>query len=168
MQLPLPVSHGIVVLNEKAVPPQYGGANYGIAFSYNPEREQGQTPHDRHTFLSGLVHETAHYYWQGHSAWIDEGVANIFEYMYGVESGVSPGLVGKTRREDCEIHDLETLTELIPDPEEDFDQFHCNYFLGQMLFLEMLENLGEEEFTGGCESFTACPSPQRRTTELPA
>ena len=148
MQLPLPVSHGIVVLNEKAVPPQYGGANYGIAFSYNPEREQGQTPHDRHTFLSGLVHETAHYYWQGHSAWIDEGVANIFEYMYGVESGVSPGLVGKTRREDCEIHDLETLTELIPDPEEDFDQFHCNYFLGQMLFLEMLENLGEEEFNG--------------------
>ena len=148
MQLPLPVSHGIVVLNEKAVPPQYGGANYGIAFSYNPEREQGQTPHGRHTFLSGFVHETAHYYWQGHSAWIDEGVANIFEYMYGVESGVSPGLVGKTRREDCEIHDLETLTELSPDPEEDFDQFHCNYFLGQMLFLEMLENLGEDEFNG--------------------
>ena len=40
MQLPLPVSHIIVVLNDKTGNKGYGGTNHGYAFSYLPEDEQ--------------------------------------------------------------------------------------------------------------------------------
>ena len=72
-------------------------------------------------------------------------MADTFEYMYGVKTGVSPALLEITHREDCEAHDLEMLTEWNPGVEE-FEPFLCNYYLGQLLFLELLENLGTEEF----------------------
>ena len=37
------------------------------------------------------------------------------------------------------------LTEWNPGTESK-DEFICNYYLGQLLFLELLENLGENEF----------------------
>lgn len=145
MQLPLPVSHVLVVLNDKAFTENYGGTNFGFAFGFDPEYEQPRDTLDGHYFQSGLIHETAHYFWGDHADWIDEGVANTFEYMYGVETGVSQGLLKVTSRGYCEVQGLEMLTELNPE-HEDFDQFHCNYYLGQMLFQELLENLGTEEF----------------------
>ena len=145
MQQPLPLSHIIVVLNDKAFTENYGGTNFGFAFGYDPEDEQPRDTLDGHYFQSGLVHETAHYFWRGHADWVDEGVADTFEYMYGVETGISPGLLEVTQREDCEAHDLEMLTEWNPEQQE-LDRFHCNYYLGQSLFLELLENLGEDEF----------------------
>ena len=145
MQLPLPVSHVIVVLNDKTGSKGYGGANHDYAFSYNPEREQPLDTYGGYTFQSGIVHEIAHYYWRVDPDWIDEGVANTFEYLHGVESGVSQGLLERAHRENCEAHDLEMLTKWNPGV-EDFDRFHCNYFLGQMLFHELLETLGAEGF----------------------
>ena len=65
MQLPLPTSHVIVVLNDKAVPGGYAGANHGYAIGYLPEYELGQDNYDRYKFQSGLLHEVAHYYWRG-------------------------------------------------------------------------------------------------------
>ena len=143
MQLPLPVSHVIVVLNDNAVPEGFAGANHGHAFSYRPEYEAGQDSYDRHQFQTGLVHETAHYFWRGHEDWIDEGVANIFEYMHGTEAGISPGLL-RNSREDCEVHDLEALVN--HNPAKADPQFICNYYLGQLLFQELLETSGKAEF----------------------
>ena len=148
MQLPLPVSHLIIVLNDKAFAENYGGANFGFAFGYDPEDEQPRDTDNGHYFQSGLVHETAHYFWRGHADWIDEGIADTFEYMYGVDNGVSQWLLERPRRKNCEAHDLEMLTELNPE-QEDLDQFRCNYYLGQSLFLELLENLGTNEFNKG-------------------
>ncbi len=149
MQLPLPVSHVITVLNEKAFTENFVGTNFGFAFGYDPEDEQPRDTFDGHYFQSGLVHEVAHYYWRVNEDWIDEGVASTFEYMYGAETGLSPGLLEVTSRENCTVHDLQTLTGLNPDKQEDFDQFHCNYYLGQSLFLELLESLGDDEFRKG-------------------
>ena len=145
MQVPLPTSHVIVVLNDKAFNANYGGTNFGFAFSLHPEGELPRGSSDGHYFQSGIVHETAHYYWRASADWIDEGIANIFEYMYGIESGIGSGLLEKPRRENCEAHDLEMLTERDPE-QEDVDQFRCNYYLGQSLFLELLENLETNEF----------------------
>ena len=145
MQLPLPVSHVILVLNDKAFPEGYGGANFGFALAYNPEREQRQEDYDKHILQSAFVHEVAHYYWGEQADWFEEGIADTFEYMYGVEIGISPGLLERPQRRNCEAHDLEMLTEQDPD-QEDLDQFRCNYFLGQSLFLELLENLGTNKF----------------------
>ena len=56
---------------------------------------------------------------------------------------MSPGLL-KTRRQDCEVHDLEMLSGLNPDKAD--SQFICNYYLGQLLFQELWDILGREEF----------------------
>ena len=149
MQLPLPISHVIIVLNDKAFTENYGGTNFGFAFGYDPEDEQPQDTYDGLAFQSGLVHETGHYFWRGHADWIDEGVADTLQYMYGVETGVSSGLLEKPRRKtssrECKVYDLEALTEADPE-KQDLDQFYCNYFLGQSLFLELLESMGAERF----------------------
>ena len=147
MQRPLPVSHVIVVLNDKAYREDYAGANFGFAFGYNPDSEQpwvGRYGGGGYAFQSGIVHEVAHYYWRGHENWIDEGVANTFEYMFGLQMGVRHWQL-QTPRSNCEAHDLEMLSEWNPDSSE-FDRFSCNYFLGEMLFLELLDVLGAEDF----------------------
>ena len=141
MGQPLPVGHMIVVLNDNAVTGNYAGINHGYAIGYLPEYEQRKDTYD---FQAGLVHEVAHYFWRGNQAWIEEGLANTIEYMHGVENGISPGLL-KNRRKDCEAHDLEMLSGFQPD--QNSPQFRCNYYLGQMLFQELLEDLGEEEFS---------------------
>ena len=145
MQLPLPVSHVILVLNDKAGNKGYGGTNHGYAFSYNPEQEQPLDTYDGYRLQSGIVHETAHYYWRLGPDWVDEGVANTFEYLRGLQKSTNPGLLEKPQRKDCEAHDLEMLTEWDPGV-EDFEKFLCNYYLGQSLFLELLETSGIEGF----------------------
>ena len=143
MQLPLPVDHVIVVLNEKAVFGSFAGTNYGFAIGYLPKYEQRQGTFEWRSLQAGLVHEVAHYYWTGNEDWIDEGVADIIEYQYGIESGLSRGQL-KNRRKSCDAHDLAMLSEW--DPPKNSAQFLCNYYLGQMLFQPLLERMGAEGF----------------------
>ncbi len=143
MQLPLTVSHVIVVLNQHAVFSGAAGVNFGFAFSYLPEMESDETPLGRHLFRSGVTHEVSHYFWRRNADWIDEGLANVTEHIYGVEAGLSPGLL-QANRQDCETPDLQTLATL--DPGRDSAQFYCNYYLGQLLFQELLETMGQAEF----------------------
>ena len=110
---------------------------------YLPEYEQQQGTHGWHDLQAGLVHEVAHYFWSGNVGWVDEGVANMAEYMYGLDSGLSRGQL-KPRRKDCEAHDLAMLSEL--DPDASSSRYLCNYYLGQGLFQELLDALGEAEF----------------------
>ena len=143
MGLPLPVSHVILVLNDNSVTIDFAGTNHGHAISYLPEYEQAQSAYDKFKYQSGLIHEVAHYYWRGNENWMDEGLANTFEYMQGTEESISPGLL-RNWREDCEVHDLESLAS--HNPAKADPQFICNYYLGQRLFQELLENLGKAEF----------------------
>ena len=144
MLLDLPTDHVILVLNDKAVSSTAAGTNYGFAISYLPEYEQTQDTFEGRDFQQGLVHEVAHYYWRGNEGWIDEGLANTIEYMHGADNGLSPGQL-KTRRGDCEAHDLEMLSEW--DPEIDAPEYACNYYLGERLFLELREGLDDAEFS---------------------
>ena len=144
MLLDLPVDHVILVLNDKAVPSTAAGGNYGFAISYLPEYEQMQDTFEGRAFQQGLVHEVAHYYWRRNEGWIDEGLANTVEVMHGVDNGLSPGQL-KTRRGDCEAHDLEMLSEW--DPETSAPEYACNYYLGERLFLELREGLDDAEFS---------------------
>ena len=143
MQLPLPVDHVIVVLNEKAVLESFAGTNYGFAIGYLPKYEQRQGTFEWRSLQEGFVHEVAHYYWTGNEDWIDEGMADIIEYQYGVESGSSRGQL-KNRRKGCDAHDLAMLSEW--DPPKSSAQFRCNYYLGLMLFQALLESMEAEEF----------------------
>ena len=140
--LPLPVDHVIIILNEKAAIPGYGGGHYGFAFSFKPEYEQRDT-----SGWSGLVHEIAHYYWAGSEGWISEGTANIIEYLFSRENGLSRGQL-QPGRGNCEAHDLAMLSEWNPSS-EDKPEYGCTYYLGQLFFQELLESMGEEAFTAG-------------------
>ena len=140
MGLPLPVEHVIVVFDEAAVPAGTGGANYGFAFSYSPEYETRQGTSEWRVLQSGFIHELAHYYWSGDQAWMAEGVANVFAYMRGRDSGLSPGQL-KAVRKSCEAHDLQMLE--MWDPSRDY---YCSYYLGERLFLELLGALGRLQF----------------------
>ena len=144
MLLDLPVDHVILVLNDKAVPSTASGANHGFAIGYLPEYEQMQDTFEGRAFQQGLVHEVAHYYWRGNENWIDEGLANTIEYMHGADNGLSPGQL-KTRREDCEAHDLEMLSEW--DAPIGSPEYYCSYYLGERLFLELRESLDDAEFS---------------------
>ena len=146
MSRPLPVSHIIFVVDDHAVTEGYAGTNYGFAFSALPDDEQHETPYDTFSFRSLIIHETAHFFWRGHASWIDEGVANSLEYLYGLAAGVSPGLRERPHRGSCEAHDLEMLTEWDTSPEQQ-GRYGCNYFLGQLLFQDLLDELGREAFS---------------------
>ena len=145
MQLPLPTDHVVLVLDDEAAIETYDGGNYGFAMSYKPEYERPENSWVWRHFQKGLVHESAHYYWSGNAGWIDEGLANIHAYLYGVGVGLSPGQMSP-RREGCEADDLKMLTTWGPDT-SNRQQYLCNYYLGELLFRELLDALGAEEFT---------------------
>ncbi len=82
--LPLPMDHVIVMLNDLAVTDKYAGTNFGFAYSYKPKYEAAQGTFEWRHLQTGFVHETAHYFWAGNEDWIDEGLANIVEYQFGL------------------------------------------------------------------------------------
>ena len=143
MGLPLLVDHVLLVLNDQAVTTDYAGTNYGFAIGYLPEYEQRQDTYEWRSLQAGLVHEVAHYFWRGNADWVDEGVADTVEYMYGLENGLSRGQL-QPHRKDCEAHDLAMLSEW--DPDTSSSRYLCNYYLGQGLFRELLESLGAKMF----------------------
>ena len=149
--LPLPVDHVIIMLNDLAVTDKYAGTSFGFAYSYKPKYEAAQGTFEWRHLQTGFVHETAHYFWTGNEDWIDEGLANIVEYQFGLQMGLSHGQL-QTKRENCEAHDLEMLSEWDPDRAE-VDRYHCAYYLGQPLFRDLLVSMGTETFTSSLQEY---------------
>ena len=150
--LALPVDHVIIMLSENSLIDKYAGTNYGFAFSYLPKYEVTQQgTHEWRQLRSGFIHETAHYFWSGNENWIDEGLANLFEYRFGLQTGLSHGQL-QTPRKGCEAHDLEMLSEWDPDSSE-WDRFHCNYYLGQLFFQDLYASMDGETFAASLQEY---------------
>jgi len=149
--LPLPVDHLIIMLNDLAVTDKYAGTNFGFAYSYKPKYEAAQGTFEWRHLQTGFVHETAHYFWTGNEDWIDEGLANIVEYQFGLQMGLSHGQL-QTKRKNCEAHDLEMLSEWDPG-RDDVDRYHCVYYLGQLLFQDLLASMGAEMFISSLREY---------------
>ena len=143
MGRPLPTDHVVLVLHDKAVREGSAGVNYGYAISYLPDYEQPEDAWRWRALQRGMVHEVAHYYWRGNEGWIDEGMANTLEYLYGVDVGLSPGQL-KPHRRGCEAHDLRMLSASAPAPGE--PEYRCSYYLGELLFRELMDSMEAEEF----------------------
>ena len=144
MQRPLPTDHVVLVLDDRAVDWPFAGANYSSAISFKPEYERPDVPQEWLHFQKGLVHEVAHYFWgfYGYS-WINEGLANLYEYMYGAKMGMSQSQL-RPRRGGCEAHDLKMLGEW--DPARGSLQFYCNYYLGEILFRDLMDGMDTPDF----------------------
>lgn len=143
MEMPLPVSHAVIVLDDAAVGDDFAGNNQGYAIGLRPEFENPSDSWQWSQFQNALIHEVSHYFWTGSVKWINEGMANIHEYIYNVNHGLSPSQL-KPRRNECEAHDLQMLTQW--NPEKSNDQFGCNYYMGEVLFLDLLNELGDDTF----------------------
>ena len=150
--LALPVDHVIIMLDENAVIDKYAGTNYGFAFSYLPKYEVTQQgTREWRRLRLGFVHETAHYFWSGNEDWIDEGLADLYEYLFGLQLGLSHGQL-QNMRKGCEAHDLEMLSEWDPDSSER-DRYHCAYYLGQLFFQDLFASMDAETFAANLQEY---------------
>ena len=72
-------------------------------------------------------------------------LAKMFEVIYGVDHGLSRGQL-RTYRGDCEAHDLEMRSAEYQPDASDLDTNICDYYLGQLLFEELFDSVGQGEF----------------------
>ena len=165
MGLPLPTDHVVIMLNEKAVTGKYAGTNHGYAIGYLPRYELAQGGSEQHRLRQGFVHEIAHYYWGGNEGWIDEGIANVVEYLFGVSNGLSRGQL-QPRGDSCEAHDLAMVSDWAPES-KDLQRYGCNYYLGQLFFQELLESMGEEAFIASLRELYQLSLEEQQAKRIP-
>ncbi len=147
MGVELPTDY-IALLYDDAVFPGSGGTNFGthmaIQLVFDVENGFGwaYTP-----FIIG--HEVAHYYWRSNSDWIDEGAAEILGSISEFARKETPIDVTNNPCAAAEtIGELEAM-----DPEEFGTRgFNCNYSLGEQIFLDLYNTLGEDTFRQGFRS----------------
>ena len=93
--------------------------------------------------LAGTIaHELAHHYWHGEKNWLDEGAAEFLEdYYISHSSGQS---IKAQQHDHCPVGDISSLEGRRYNTGD--DGFVCNYSLGEGLFLDLYDNLSEEDF----------------------
>ena len=144
MQAPLPTNY-VGLLYENAVPHDAAGANSGTHLAIRPKYDVDDNSHESNFAGSIIAHEVAHYYWRGNADWVDEGASDFITSISEERRVGSP--VGTTNYP-CPftrtIYDLEALDPAVGDAE-----FTCNYALGERLFVDLYQTIGEEAFQAG-------------------
>ncbi|MDE2785707.1 MAG: hypothetical protein OXL37_03515 [Chloroflexota bacterium] len=144
MGVGLPTDY-IALLYDDAVFPGSGGTNFGthMAIQLLFDVEGGHwweyTP-----FVIG--HEVAHYYWHGNSNWIDEGAAEVLGSISEYARNETP--IDVTNNPCAAAETIGELEAMDPDA-LGTRGFNCNYSLGERLFLDLYNSLGEETFRQG-------------------
>ncbi len=87
-----------------------------------------------------ITHEVAHAYWWGGPSWIDEGAADFTESW-------ASGRVPESFRSSCRQFD--TIYDFVRALERDLSYRGCSYSLGQGMFVDLYNNLGEDAFRRG-------------------
>ena len=91
-----------------------------------------------------IAHEVAHTYWASPPTWIAEGAAS---FMDKVSENARTGAPLPQPSESCSL--ANNLSELVSLPREMREEVYlsaCNYILGEGLFLDLYNNLGDEVF----------------------
>lgn len=141
MQEPFPASM-VAALFAKTTSPGSAGTNYSSHIVLLPKYEDydTDTPESRTAML--LAHEVAHYYWAGGNNWIDEGMANLMEY---IAEHHRTGRILEPNTYPCPQADtLAQLDAITPDQGQ--PAFRCNYSLGERLFLYLHHQAGDARF----------------------
>ena len=146
MRMPLPTNHVIVVVDDRSVIEGYFGVNHGFAISLKQDAEAKSQP----SLLNTLVHEIAHYWWRGNADWIDEGAADTIAATVSAQQGHT-AQARSNRRKNCAAVNISAIGNTLRS-ESDYDQFHCNYYLGEQLFRELQQATTPDEFTSGLQN----------------
>ena len=147
MDAPLPTNHIVVLLDDGAIIDGFSGVNYGQAIAYTKQGEDG-SDREKMYFTLGMTHEIAHYYWRSSEDWLDEGMANTIEHTFGRMLHMPPGML-RTNQEGCTTTSLQALIQI--DPASHQPEFLCNYYLGERLFKELQETMGEQPFKAAAQ-----------------
>ena len=141
MATPLPTSR-VTLLFADAVTATFFGANYGTHIALSPRVDSSLMT--RSDALRPIAHEVAHYYWTGNLAWVNEGVANL---ITTIVDGSIETLPTRNTAFPCihfrRISDLEEW-----EPSQRANQWLCSYSLGERLFRDLYNDLGDEFLEG--------------------
>ena len=141
MHLPLP-TRMVAVLFADSVTPSYAGTNFGTSIAIRPKHE-----HDAENLPSTLAHEVAHYYWTGYQDWIDEGMSNLIGAYHDWQTTGLPMTASKYPCPEADnIQKLERIN-----PEKHQPAFRCNYAIGERIFLDLWNELGDVPFREGAQ-----------------
>ena len=143
MRMPLPTDHVIVVVDDRSVTGRFFGTNHGFAIGLQQDAETKSQAR----VLNTMVHEVAHYWWRGNADWIDEGIADTIAATSSAQQGHTAE-ARPNRRKDCAAVNISAIGGV---RKSDYDQFHCNYYLGENLFRELQQTTTPEVFTAGLQ-----------------
>ena len=147
METPFPTNHVAVLVEDAVVG---GGTNYGTHITILPEDDVDDDSREALGLPSLMTHEISHYYWTGNEEWIDEGAANSMEFTVEKANAGRPVVANSYP---CPY--FSSLDELVradilhPGRGGTFDEFRCNYSLGERIFLDMYRSLGDAAFRRG-------------------
>lgn len=141
---PFPVQY-VALLFADAVAGPFGGSNYGLNLVIRPAYDVADASHEAAVAPRVIAHEVAHYYWHGAAAWLDEGAA---EFTAALVERARSGRPLAPANYPCgpgrTIGYLETRDYPRADPGH-----VCNYAVGERIFLDLYDRLGEEVFRRG-------------------
>ena len=131
---------------------QFKGDDWSGKVQVNPMHDQhalvttNYSPGNEKRLAEVIAHEVAHYYWNHHITWIDEGMAEtLMSYIENDRVGGPIALSSPECRWYPGLFFLENDSTL----RREYDKFQCNYTLGQSLFLAIEASIGKEEFLRG-------------------
>ena len=141
MALPLPVQM-VSVLFADSVGDSYAGNNLGTSITVRPQYER-----EDEILPEILAHEAAHYYWSGNQDWIDEGMSNLIRAYHQWQTTSIPMTAYMYP---CpHLSNIQQLEKINPGRNEDV--FRCNYSLGERIFLNLWQELGNLPFREGSQ-----------------
>ena len=154
MGIPFPTDQVTLRFTELNVPKGYDGSFSSGSFSGG--QVQILPTYDQHALVTThyspgneknlaeiIAHEVAHYYWHHHTDWINEGMAEtLMSYIENDRVGTPIAL----SEPPCSIY--QSIIELETDSPKrsEFSKFSCNYSMGESLFLDLRDTLGNQEF----------------------
>ena len=154
MHLPLPVRM-VSILFADSITPSYIGNNFGSGIAVKPEHEK-----DQENLPQTLAHEVAHYYWSGNQNWIDEGMSNVMETYH---RWLTNGVTMTPNEYPCpHATNIQLLERMNPSTHE--GAFKCNYSLGERLFLDLWDNMGDVPFREAAQRLYQMRSDENRTS----
>ena len=131
-----------------AVTSSFGGTNFGTHVASLAKYDVDDGSDEAEFTGAHIAHEVAHYYWRGNSNWVDEGAA---EFIESVSENARTGQPVEVTRSPCGyVPTIAALEALGVTSEDGADSaFICNYALGERLFLDLHQTLGNDSFREG-------------------
>ena len=156
MQVPLPKSHMIFVINDFA-PRNSGGQGTRYDFAYGlrgdrepPSQRWGWGP-ERELLPPVVIHEVAHdYYGNEIKSWLNHlPIKGGFEYIYVLDgrdpSEMPDEALNIIQRRACTARNVQHLEEL-NSATPGWDKYKCGHYLAYWFGRELLEAVGQDEF----------------------